>query len=289
MHTTFFEISYEGALADSHEIDFYDISRALVGFQRTLSLTTHLLLNDQIITQSNALKGAKIRLLPPEEGSWTVIAMIGIVAWGGLSVSKDTVAGHLITSAYDYVIKAALGFHIDFEKTLGKQIDEEKRNNPKIKFPIVSRFDSLIEKCQVALEDMHRPIIFSETANSANVSSIENMEKVKIGVTLNRNTYYNIGEEIIENKIEHFSGNISGYNSNSFSGRVYIPELNRIIPFEVTESSRSKENIRKITHSLSVNAQRGDDHLVLSDIGFHGLKVNTKTGRLKRIILTDID
>ncbi|MBS1068831.1 DUF7946 domain-containing protein [Gluconobacter cerinus] len=289
MKTSFFEISYEGSLADSHEIDFYDISRALVGFQRTLSLTTHLLLNDQIITQSNALKGANIRLLPPEKGSWAVLAAVGIVAWGGLSVSKDTVAGHLISSAYDYVIKAALGFHVDYGKTLGKQIEEEKIKNPKIKFPIVSRFDSLIEKCQVALEDMHRPIIFSETANSANVLSIERNSKKKIGVTLNRDTYDHIGEEIIGSKIEYFSGNISGYNSNSFSGRVYIPELNRIIPFEITESSRSKVNIRKITHSLSVNAQRGDNHLVLSDIVFYGLKVNTKTGRLKRIILTNID
>lgn len=289
MTTTFFEISYEGALADSHEIDFYDISRALVGFQRTLSLTTHLLLNDQIITQSNSLKGANIRLLPPEEGSWKVVAAVGLITWGGLSVSKDSVAGNLISSAYDYVIKESLGFHVDYGKTLGLQIDEAKEKNPKIKFPIISRFDSLIEKCHDALEDMHRPIVFSETAKAARITSIENGNKKKIGIALNKSTYYHLGEEYIGTEIENFSGNISGYNSNSFTGRVYLPHLRRIVPFEIAQESRGRKNIKKITDSLSINAQREDGHLVLSDINFRGIEIKTKGGKLKRIIIKKVD
>lgn len=80
-----FTLSYQGARSDSHEIDLYDVSQALIGLQRSLALTTHLILNKEIITQSPALKGAYIYALPPEEGSWKLTAAIviasGITRW----------------------------------------------------------------------------------------------------------------------------------------------------------------------------------------------------------------
>ena len=65
-----FTIAFTGNDADENILDLYDISQALVGLQRSLALTTHLILNDEIITQSPALKGARIYSLPAEPGSW---------------------------------------------------------------------------------------------------------------------------------------------------------------------------------------------------------------------------
>jgi hypothetical protein len=70
------ELSYIGAEADEHELDFYDASVALIGFQRSLAITTHLILNGEVITQAPALKGARILALPPEEGSWKIKAAV---------------------------------------------------------------------------------------------------------------------------------------------------------------------------------------------------------------------
>ena len=61
-----FTFSFTGNESDKHVIDFYDVSQALIGFQRSIALTTHLVLNDEIITQSPFLKGAKIYAFPPE-------------------------------------------------------------------------------------------------------------------------------------------------------------------------------------------------------------------------------
>lgn len=54
-----FTLSYEGNSADRHEIDLYDVSQALMGFQRSIALTTHLVLNDKIIQKPHILKGQR--------------------------------------------------------------------------------------------------------------------------------------------------------------------------------------------------------------------------------------
>lgn len=51
-----FDLSFGGGITDRHQIDFYDVSQALIGFQRSLALTTHLVVNGEIITQSPSLK-----------------------------------------------------------------------------------------------------------------------------------------------------------------------------------------------------------------------------------------
>lgn len=69
-------LSYDGALADNNVLAMYDAARALAGFQRTLALTAHLIINGEIITQAPSLKGASIISSTPEEGSWKVTAII---------------------------------------------------------------------------------------------------------------------------------------------------------------------------------------------------------------------
>jgi len=45
-----FSLSFEGDRADRHELDFYDAAQAMLGFQRSLAITTHLVLNGKVIT-----------------------------------------------------------------------------------------------------------------------------------------------------------------------------------------------------------------------------------------------
>jgi hypothetical protein len=114
-------LSYAGAEADHHELDFYDAAIALIGFQRSLALTTHFVINNEVITQAPALKGARILAIPPEPGSWKITAAV-IVGISGLykvgTAPIDTPLGNIVNSAYDYVISTTLGFHVDYKSTL---------------------------------------------------------------------------------------------------------------------------------------------------------------------------
>ena len=151
-----FTLSFNGAESDDHHIDLYDISQALIGFQRSLALTTHLVLNNKIITQSPALKGAKVFAVPAEEGSWNIkgVVIASVISGGAYQLTttpNNTPLGHLIFSAYDYLVKESLGFHVDYNKSLGKLYEEqiaEKADVPKIE---QHKMDSLIEKCSTAI------------------------------------------------------------------------------------------------------------------------------------------
>ena len=97
------KLKFEGNIADNHVLEFYDAARAMSGFQRSLALTTHLVLNGEIITQAPALKNAEILISTPSPGSWEIIATVIGAAWVAGTASKDTPLGHMLHSVYDYV------------------------------------------------------------------------------------------------------------------------------------------------------------------------------------------
>jgi len=287
-----FTLSYSGADADFHEIDLYDAAQALIGFQRSLALTTHLIINDQIITQAPALKGAKIYSSPAEEGSWRITA--GVIITGVSTAiyqlgttSKDTPIGHLVRSAYDYVVSESLGFHVDYEKTLGKsyeELKEKKSSLPKIE---QYQLDSLIEKCSTAISDMHRPIYKTHTAEGATITANIGGQRVAFRPSLSIETYQYLHEVYTEPTIETITGRISSYNANTFKGRIYNSEEGRPVPFELSQGARSDKSIQLIVASLSENALR-NYRSPASSVCFKVLKNKSKSGLLKSYKTLDV-
>ncbi|WP_454813269.1 DUF7946 domain-containing protein [Labrys neptuniae] len=253
MQGQLFYLKYDGALSERHELDFYDAAQALIGFQRSLALTAHLVLNGEIIVQAPSLKNAKILVKPPSPGSWEIAAVIAAGIWAAGSLGKENVFGHLIYSAYDYVVKASLGFHVDFSKSLGQQYEELKRVN---QIPILTeaKLDGLVEKCDNAITVMHRPIVASKTALKAEVIKFNKSGSRRVGEVLNSNTFEFINKTERSKNIIRVIGRVSSYNINSFKGRIFVPAEGRPIPFELSDSSRSSNDVRLITNSLASNA-----------------------------------
>jgi hypothetical protein len=283
-------LSYTGRDADRSEIDLYDVGQALIGFQRSLALTTHLILNNEIITQSPSLDGAQILAHPSRRGSWELTALIAItpVALHALyrlgTAPKDTPIGHLIRSAYDYVISETLGFHVDYDKTLGVQYEELTRQGV-TKLP-QTRFDSLIEKCEVAIREMHRPISKSETATKGRLITKVDANTAPLRHPLTIKTYEHIAFTERSPETTDFVGRISSYNINTFKGRAYIGREGRPVPFELSENARDDASVATITGSLSLNARDRKDEA--ADIEFVAFENRSRSGRLKSLYVTQI-
>ncbi|MES9942738.1 MAG: hypothetical protein ABW121_19505 [Candidatus Thiodiazotropha sp. 6PLUC7] len=279
-----FELSYSGGSSDAHEIDLYDVSQALIGFQRSLAITTHLILNDEIITQAPALKGAEIYALPAKEGSWKIkagILVLGTAAYHVATAPNNTPLGHLVFSAYDYVISESLGFHVDYNKSLGRLYEENMEKNNKLPIVREAQLDSVIEKCSTAITDIHRPIYKTKTADSAQISTNINDLIVPLNSTFSFETFQYIIEEFTEEEVEVICGLVSSYNSNTFKGRIYVPEEERPISFVLSEFSRGEAGIQLIVESLKANALRGFE-VEPSYVFCKVQKVNTKSGHLKK-------
>ncbi|MDE1901752.1 MAG: hypothetical protein KGI37_08925 [Alphaproteobacteria bacterium] len=288
-----FTLSFKGNDSDNSQIDFYDVSQALVGFQRSLALTTHLVLNDKVITQSPSLKGARIIALPPEEGSWKITAAIGLILTGAYHIStapKDTPLGNLISSAYDYVISETMGFHVDYSKTLGQQYEELKKKDGN-QIPILEqhRFDSVIEKCEFAIKEMHRPIVQSETATRAQISSSFSDKNHPFKNGLNRETYDFINytnEGVVAEEVE---GVVSSFNLNTYKGRIFVPEEGRPIPFLLAEQVKNAIDVGKTIQSLTMNAKdRFNKGSNSGTIRLKVIKYTSRSGRLKSYLVLEV-
>ena len=281
-------LQFSGKMTEEHAINLYDVGQALIGFERSLALTTHLVLNNEIITQAPALKNAQIVAYPSREGSWELTAGILLLAAGGIyklgTAPKDTPIGHVIRSAYDYVISNTLGFHVDFDKTLGQQIQESRAQDRSIPLLPQSRFDSLVEKCDVAVREMHRPIYKSETAGEAHLLTRLGSKIESLGPTLTMETYEYIAYTETSSTTTELTGQVSSYNSNTFKGRIYVEEFGRPIPFELVDKARDPKTISTITRSLDANAQRRNDGY----IEFVALQIHSRSGRLKALLILEV-
>lgn len=252
-------LRFSGRNADDNTIDLYDVSQALIGFERSLALTTNLVLNDEIITQAPSLEGAKIFARPSRPGSWELTALLVLTA-GGLyklgTAPKDTPLGHLIRSAYDYVLSQTLGIHPDYETTLGQQLRVARAEDRNIKRLTQSRFDSLVEKCETAVREMHRPIYKSKSADVGQLIGRVGDEPSQIGPSLTLETYEFIAHTVRSIGTVLIDGNVSSYNINTYKGRIFVLAYGRPLPFELSENARDAQSVALITRSLDENARQ---------------------------------
>jgi hypothetical protein len=194
----------------------------------------------------------------------------------------------LLISAYDYVISESLGFHVDFDKTLGKQyeeLQEGRRKAAPIPKPTQSKMDALIEKCEPSIREMHRPIYASQTATTASVEY-----KFKRGVSnsqpLTIETFEYVNTSELEDVPSEFVGKVSSYNINTYKGRLFTEADHRPVPFVLLEPARTLGQIALITRSLDANAVRRLDGA--ADIKVSAFRNLSVTGRLKNLVVTNV-
>lgn len=276
------EFIFKGNDADDARLSFYDAAQALVGFERTVALTNHLLINGEILTQSPSAKGFQQFILPPQEGSWK--AGIGIVFGTALTIgvaSKDSALGYLAISALDYVLQQSLGFEVDFDETLAPQIKRAWEQQQIPQTIDAERFDSLIEKVEPGLRQCHRPIVFSETATNAQVLWRLPKQSGVLDGFFDSETYEYVSQTLRQEDLEDFEGNISSYNVNTYKGRIYIKALQRTVPFEIAPEARSAKALRAIVGSLFENNSK--ERLFSADVVLRGFRNESVNGRLKSI------
>ncbi len=277
-----FVLSYEGGDADSHYLDLYDGAQALIGFQRSIALTTHLVLNGQIITQSPSLKGARIIASPVESGSWKITA--GVIFTGTMAVAhipSDNPIGHLLYSAYDYLISESLGFHVDYEKTIGQLYEEEQLARSGLPKVEQHQLDSLVEKCSNAVIEIHRPISKSQSALTAEISSQSPEDDQPLGELFNIETFRYMLENIESPTTETIRGRVSSYNSNTYKGRIFVSKEGRPVSFDLLENCRSTDVVDLIVKSLSANAVQ-DPANKWARVYFRVRRITSRKGTLKK-------
>lgn len=275
------ELTFRGRAADDGLIEFYDASRALAGFQRSLALTTHLVLNGEIITQAPYAEGFEIYIPPFIEGSWKARAKIVIVgAFLVGSVGKDSPIGHIVTSVYDMALSNTMGFSVDYDKTLQELYHQHHADHPINS----SKIDSLCEKIENSVADMHRPIVISGSASEAQITGCGPYNR-EIGPLMTVLTYDYVKQTRRDDTQMNVSGYVTSYNINTYKGRIFCLEENRPIPFELDHDARDKDTIGVITASQHYHGQDPFGEQALVSLTCE--QMVSASGRVKRYIVLD--
>ena len=280
-------LSYSGGIADENELDFYDVAQALIGFERSLALTTHLILNGEIITQAPFLDGARIAARPPIEGSWEFVALVYLAGRGAYKLGttpRDTPIGHLISSAYDYVVSHVVGVHVDYEKVLGAQLQERDASRRVDQIPTITKLDALAEKCETAVSQIHRPIVKTRSASRAMLTASVDEISQQIGPIFDDQTFDYIAYTKDDESVE-IVGRVTSYNMNTFKGRVFVLGVGRPVPFELMEQCRDTASVGLVADSLSRNVQsRGAS----GDIHCRAVPQLSRTNVLKKYLIFQV-
>lgn len=266
-----FELRYVGWEAERHRLNIYDAGKAIEGMSRTLALCTHYFVNGDIITQATALSGAEIFLTAPEAGSIKFRSIIRLLR----SPWAATIAVGLVTNAiYDVtkaVVQTSVGQNIAITDAHAKQIIKHD----------ISAIDTIADRVTNDLANIHRPLNSSAELIYFGGQSSQ--------ITLNEDTYEYVKTTRISEGVYEFVGRVAAYNANSQKGRIYIPEINRVIPFEPDEyfsPGQSQELADSLAHYVRAQGRSGNK---MGYVTIYAKKMETGSGLLRRLIVVGLE
>lgn len=257
-------LRFEGGEADTHRLDFYDGSESLFGFARTFLQSTHYLVSGQVIFHATAAKNIKLYMQTSEKGSFLQLIQMVIENPG------SAVFGVLTAPAvYDFtrsMLKRTFGQPYTPQTDIVRAIEEKKEAD----------LDALSEAVSKPLKLAHRFIADDGFIRSVNIEG-----KFGNNFRLNRHTKDYLNDRSLNDRYEDVLGNISSYNINNMSGRIYDLALGRTVPFKFMREHESADK-SAITWSLNERVHGRGGDVVMSV-----LREITGSGETTRYLISD--
>jgi hypothetical protein len=245
-----FKISYDGGSASDGLLDIYDAGVSIYGLSRSLAITTHAFINKgEIRRRAERVRGAKIFLSPPRQGSFEEIVKVVL--------SNDA------TSAIGYSIAAAAFWDFlkwTWSETVGKIFEPETpyvKRIAKNRELFLGEFTTVLE---ASMASMHRPI---ESDNDITIDVIR--PRVGSIITLDQETLQYVTTRSESDEIKDVLGNVTKYNLLSGFGRFFGDMEARTIPFDIDHEMGVDEK-GLLTWSMHQRSQGNHGKLLLDVI-----------------------
>lgn len=268
-------ISYTGGLADQNALPGYDGITSMDGITRAMHIVTHAYMTGEVTSRATALKGASILLKPARQGSFIYDLLILIEA---NPATTGLAAAFGAPMFYDFVktaFKRATG-SLDAEpETTSLRNLYERKDPPPLKRPPAD-LDELSEILEGSLQDAHRPIGAEGTIGKISIGAPRTELVVFDDATKD---WVNTRDEAVG--LETLRGNVTRYNAMSRNARVYIDQLDRIVPMRPSAEFMTG-NLAFLTWSLhgsNIGTENKLDMLVR--------RVTSASGKVKRLLLTE--
>lgn len=256
-------LRYEGGDAEKGLLEAYDGAASIQGFTQALHIAIHGYMKNEVTSRATALKGARVFIEAPRRGS----VLIGIVAFIEQYPATLGLAAPVFYDFVKFAFSRACGL-FNVEPETPQVIKHFEKEEP--------FFDELAEQMEGSLQRGHRSI-----GTTAVTASLERPRSPLIIFNKATKSWVTTRDE--SPTIEEFTGVVTRYNSVTRNGRAYINEIKKIVPFRPDDAfSTGKDGF--LTWSLHGGATN-----VTNGLLFHGKRIESATGDVKRLILTDCE
>lgn len=201
----------------------YDVTKSLHGFCKAINISSHYLVNGNVIFQAPAVRGASLYIKPSREGSYEQLLDLWIQYKDVIVLGVST----SITAAvvYDFI-------KLTFRRSLGQKHQPETQEVSKLVSDAQGDLNALSEAMDGPLIEAHRTI---EKKQAPLIDIEAGGETVAV---LDAQSLDYVKTRIVSDRIEEIEVSVSSYNINSRKGRFYAPTLEQTIPFDPQKGSK---------------------------------------------------
>lgn len=223
---------YENGSADDGRLDLYDGSISLGGIARSLTITTHALINGEIRSRADTAGGANFYLLAPKRGSFVFEA--GIFVVGAISSGLF----------YDFIKYA-------FTEAVGKLDELANPPRPSVQQHLEPTVGELPAVLEPSLIDVHRPI---RKSSEITLSVMKPRGEMLVLFDADTGNFLQPHNASMPDPIVC---NITRYNTISRWGKLYDRSENRVISFYLVPelSERERSLITWSLHERNLNRE----------------------------------
>jgi hypothetical protein len=231
--------------SDEHLLPADEGGWSLEGMGHAATLVTHFLIEGKVRYRAPYSDKFQIYISPPKAGSWEAQFVIGLIspeAWAGAAVGASLSLPTLAFKLLKRVSRRATGQPTQNDET--KAIEEAHTGT----------FDALVEAAEPALIRAHK-VIKSKRTNLTLAAAGMKFE-------FNSETKSYIETNIIDQSTSRSVGNVASLNVNRRTGRIFIDELGRSVPFLVHRDADSDTMI-SLARSLENYASTQDFRIAM--------------------------
>lgn len=260
-----FNIKFDSGAANYDGLNFYYGSDALGGFAEALSITTHAIVNNNVVKQTPAVKGFKLDFKESHTGSY-----VQKISLEFTDEEAVRVINHLRPAGFIEL----LTFHL--AEPLGLK--------PKIESLVAKRwFRSSMDDSEALLERLKRPLerIHHPVYGQGYQVTLYKSRTPMLG--FNERTHdYLTGSEISGN-LEVIEAAVSRFNARTLTGRIIEEEDSDSISF-----SPLKAGFLRPAKLLLVNSLKDLTEDKFTKVGLEVRRVLSRDGRTKHLIVQSV-